>query len=89
MLLQQHFISLQVLVNVTDKEHDVEQWYDQFLWWTRMQKLTSPADIYDWCRMKVQGQGAKSIQALVTKDANGNIIYPTLEQMRDALLKNL
>jgi len=54
-----------------------------------MQKLTSPADIYDWCRMKVQGQGAKSIQALVTKDANGNIIYPTLEQMRDALLKNL
>jgi len=37
--------------------------------------------------MKVQGQGSKSIQALVTKDTHGNLIYPTLEQMRDALLK--
>ena len=52
-----------------------------------MQKITSPTDIYDWCRMKVQGQGSKSIQALITKDANGDLVYPNLEQMRDALLK--
>jgi len=37
--------------------------------------------------MKVQGQGSKSIQALVTKDTNGDLVYPNLEQMRDALLK--
>ncbi|KAL6632200.1 hypothetical protein LY90DRAFT_505810 [Neocallimastix californiae] len=59
MLLQQRFMSLQAIINVTDKEHDVECWYDQFVTCTRMQKITSPTDIYDWCRMKVQGQGAK------------------------------
>ena len=52
-----------------------------------MQKITNSTDIYDWCRMKVQGQGSKNIQALVTKDASGRLVYPTLEQMRDALLK--
>ncbi|ORY36033.1 hypothetical protein LY90DRAFT_511675 [Neocallimastix californiae] len=87
MLLQQRFMSLQAIINDTDKEHDVERWYDQFVTWIRMQKITNSTDIYDWCRMKVQGQGSKSIQALVTKDTHGNLIYPTLEQMRDALLK--
>jgi hypothetical protein len=76
MLLQQRFMTLQAIINVTEKEHDVEHWYDQFVTWTRMQKITSPTDIYDWCRMKVKGQGSKSIQALVTKDANGDSIYP-------------
>ncbi|KAL6636069.1 hypothetical protein U3516DRAFT_791436 [Neocallimastix sp. 'constans'] len=76
MLLQQRFMLLQAIINVTDKEHDVA-----------MQKVTSPTDIYDWCCMKVQGQGSKSIQALVTKDTNGDLVYPNLEQMRDALLK--
>jgi len=87
MLLQQRFMSLQAIINVTDKEHDVERWYDQFVTWIRMQKITNSTDIYDWCRMKVQGQGSKNIQALVTKDASGRLVYPTLEQMRDALLK--
>ena len=87
MLLQQRFMTLQAIINVTEKEHDVEHWYDQFVTWTRMQKITSPTDIYDWCRMKVQGQGSKSIQSLVTKDTNGHLVYPNLEQMRDALLK--
>ena len=70
MLLQQRFMSLQAIINVTDKEHDVERWYDQFVTWIRMQKITNSTDIYDWCRMKVQGQGSKNIQALVTKDAS-------------------
>ena len=28
MLLQQRFMSLQAIINDTDKEHDVERWYD-------------------------------------------------------------
>ena len=37
-LLQQRFMSLQAVINVTDKEHDVERWYDQLVTWITMQK---------------------------------------------------
>ncbi|KAL6628516.1 hypothetical protein U3516DRAFT_848907 [Neocallimastix sp. 'constans'] len=56
MLLQQRFMSLQAIINDTDKEHDVERWFKEY-------------------------------PSISNKGYSGNLIYPTLEQMRDALLK--
>eukprot|EP00833_Pecoramyces_ruminatium_P011002 jgi/Orpsp1_1/1185034/evm.model.c7180000092050.1 len=86
MLITYRIISLQNIPPLTDKEHDVLLWYDQMNSWRRIQKITSPREMYDWCLIKVQGKAARCLEQAVTTGLLDEIHYPSLEEMRDLLL---
>ncbi|ORX60739.1 hypothetical protein BCR36DRAFT_438714 [Piromyces finnis] len=65
MLLQYRLMTLQCIVTLTDENHDINLWHDQFQSWCRIQKITASRDIYDWCLMRVQGMGAAAIRDLI------------------------
>jgi len=87
LLLQYRLMSLQPLTTLTDNEHDVILWHDQLASWLRIQKIEDPKETYDWCTMKVQGLGAKAISEAVITDDQANKTYPSLEEMKEILLK--
>eukprot|EP00833_Pecoramyces_ruminatium_P006958 jgi/Orpsp1_1/1180990/evm.model.c7180000075418.1 len=86
MLITYRIISLQNIPPLTDKEHDVLLWYDQMNSWRRIQKITSPREMYDWCLIKVQGKAARCLEQAVTTGLLDEIHYLSLEEMRDLLL---
>jgi len=87
MLRQYRLMSMQSFTNVNDNKHDVELWYSQFESWIKLQGFTQPSEYHDYCLSKVQGTGAKNIKAAVITDFLGNKEYPTLEEMKEILLK--
>jgi len=44
-------MSLQGIITITDKDHNVEEWYNQFVVWNRVQGFKEPRDYFDWCLM--------------------------------------
>ncbi|ORX48722.1 hypothetical protein BCR36DRAFT_292873 [Piromyces finnis] len=87
MLLQYRLMTLQGIVTLTDENHDVNLWHDQFQSWCPIQKITASQDIYNWCLIKEQGMDATAIRDLEYTNADGTTVYPSLEKMKDTLLK--
>jgi len=87
MIRQYRLMSLQGIITINDKDHNVEEWYNQFVVWNRVQGFKQPRNYFDWCLMKVQGEGAKNITAAVKINCLGEQEFPSLEEMKEILLK--
>jgi len=78
------FQCIQVL---SDSNKDVDAWYNQMKAWITLYQITDEKEIFNNCKFKVIGKSIHCLNALVTKDVDNNIVYPSLEEIRDALLK--
>ncbi|ORX33407.1 hypothetical protein BCR36DRAFT_375973 [Piromyces finnis] len=85
---QNKILTLQRVTGISDKDNDVDMWYEQICTLGRtFTRSTDKKEIYEWCLLTVKGSGAKEIRRCITHGPNGKI-YPDLETIRD-ILKNL
>eukprot|EP00833_Pecoramyces_ruminatium_P017884 jgi/Orpsp1_1/1191916/evm.model.d7180000089354.1 len=89
-LLQYQLMTINNLPTLTDKDHDVDLWYDLLNSWRKIQKITSDEEMFNWCMMKVQGEGATNLRE-AQRNRENNLLresdYLSLEEIKEVLLE--
>ena len=78
---------LQNIIHINDENHDVETWYIQMKAFKDMHKISEGEELYRYCAMTVQGKGLRSITDNIIRVSDTEISYPSLEQMKEHILK--
>jgi len=64
-----------------------DAWYNQIKTWITLYHIEKEEEIFNNCKFKIIGKSIHCLNALVTKDVDKNIFYPSLEKIRNALLE--
>jgi len=75
----------ELLPRLNETAKDVDTWEDEFLRLIRLANITSPATRHSWAMECVEGKLRGTLQDLVTTNDQGEEIYPTIRQMKEAL----
>jgi len=84
---EQYVLStLKEIKNLSDTNKDVNSWYSSMKAWKELHKIYNPRKFYMYCQWKVEGDTSFCLSNLLNARKDGSIIYPTLEEMKEAFL---
>jgi len=75
----------QLLPRLNETAKDVDSWEEEFLRLMKLANIGSPATRHSWAMECVEGKLRGVLQDLVTTDEQGEEVYPTIRQMKEAL----
>jgi len=78
---------LQNITHINDEHHDVESWFVQMEAFRDMFKINEGKDLYGFCAMTVSGKGLKSITDHIIRVSDSEVTYPSLNQMKEHIMK--
>jgi len=83
---QNNLMLFQCIQILSDTNKDIDVWYNQMRAWITLYHIKDEEEIFNNCKFKVIGKSIHFLNALVTKDEDNQNVYPSLEEIQDALL---